>query len=394
MTSSSRPSTKVTLRGKNKVGSIGEEPLGFCVDAGNGNIDGISSVIDEVVSFEPVVAPMTERRGLETDTSYPQFSLLHGGERNQPAIVEVFGVADVFGYGKRDLKRRLNSKERNLDTDYLNMLNLSLFHIFKPYRNATEGDVIAPVGIISLPISQYQKKDLVASLREKFSGARVITDGRNNTLYIYINPDKLQILPESTGGMFHSVFDPHTLKRRPDAGTGGTTLFVDIGYETTDCSLYEGMRYIQDRSVTVERAGMGNVVRSVTDYLMQTYREADENRIDVALKKVAGIAPNKKKSIEIAPGVSADITAVYDQTLAAVCKRISDRISTFYTEAITRVTLGGGGTHHMTMALRPRLMETFSLNADTVSACPEPEKANVLGGLSMLLQLAKKTAQK
>src|SRR6185369_13499319 len=125
---------------------------------GNGAAKGISSETHGLISFEPVIAPITDKRGLSTEREKPTFSL-----KVDEALL-VFGVDDVFEHGKRAGIRRLNSAERYLSPDYFRMLDVLFLHTFAGYRGNNQP--IAPTGAISIPVSQFNDSHVVEEIRK------------------------------------------------------------------------------------------------------------------------------------------------------------------------------------------------------------------------------------
>jgi hypothetical protein len=346
------------------------DKLLYCFDAGNGTCKGVSSQRSEMIRFEPTLAPLTERRGLKAADEKPTYSLCVGEQ------TLVFGVEDVFAHGKRTAIRRLNSQERYTSEDYFHLLDVLYLHAFGAYRN--HGEPITPIGMISVPVNVYNDEDTLNAIRGQLCGTREITDGDGCVLLLDIRPRRLLIVPESYGALMHFAYDALSFKKRSEANTTGTTLVVDIGYETTDLSLFEGLKFQRDRAESIFRAGMGILARAVQEYADKTLRSTDVSRIDRALREVAGLAPGVPKIIQPSPGVYADVTAVYDAELDNLAARIAQETLTRFPEAISRVLLAGGGAYHLGRALRHYLTPL------TVEVAPDAEAANVLGGYTAL----------
>lgn len=345
-------------------------PMLYAFDAGNGLCKGLSGETKTLVEFEPVVAPMTDQRGLIEKDEKPTFSLMSKGR------AEVFGIDDVFAHGKRTAIRRFNSQERYTSLDYFNMIDVLFMHGFPDYWN--KQTPIKPTGVINLPIGIYNNAPVVEKIRENLIGTRTIEDVAGNKLKLEIEPDRLLIVPESYGALMHYVYDGGTLRKRENTDTSGTTLVVDIGYETTDMSLFEGLQYQRDRTESEPRAGMGVISRALQTYIRRGLRNADVSRIDRSMQKIAAIAPGEKKEIEPLPGVKVDVTDVYDETIADLAPRIAQEVLTRFPEVVSRIVLAGGGAYHLKEILSEHLAPV------EVVVAPNPELANVLGGFTML----------
>jgi hypothetical protein len=341
----------------------------YSFDAGNGTCKGISSEIHDVIQFEPVIAPLTDRRAIQRQEERLTYSLRVDDQ------TLVFGVDDVFAHGKRTAIRRLNSQERYTHTDYFRLLDVLYLHAFAACRGQ---EVIAPTGVIAVPVSVYNNGEVIDQLRNTLVGQRELVDADGCTLRLDIQARRLLILPESYGALMHYAYDPGSLKKRPEAETAGTTLVIDVGYETTDLSLFEGLKFQRDRAESILRAGMGIVTRSVHDYLDKTTRATDVSRLDRALREIAGKAPGTPKTIEPAPGVLVDVAALYDAEIDSLAARIAQEVLTRYPEAVSRILLAGGGAYHLQRALRAYLAPL------PVELATDADTANVLGGFTAL----------
>ncbi len=345
-------------------------PMLYAFDAGNGLCKGLSGETKTLVEYEPVVAPMTDQRGLIAKDEQPVFSLVSNGR------AEVFGIDDVFAHGKRTGIRRFNSQERYTSPDYAHMIDLLFLKCFPTYWG--KETAIKPTGVINIPIGIYNNPPVVEKIRANLIGQRTLADVAGNSLKIDIMADRLLIVPESYGALMHYAYDAGTLRKRDGIDMSGTTLVVDIGYETTDMSLFEGLHYQRDRTESEGRAGMGVISRALQAYIRRGVRNADVSRIDRAMQKIAGIPPGKLKEIEPIPGIVCDVTDVYDETVSDLAPRIAQEVLTRFPEAVNRVLLAGGGAYHLSEALRQHLAPL------EVVIVPEPELANVLGGFTML----------
>ena len=347
----------------------------YSFDVGNGKCAALSSEIRDVVQFEPVIAPLSDKRALSKADEKPNFSLQMDGQ------TLVFGVEDVFQHGKRAAIRRLNASERYGSPDYFRLIDVLYLHAFAAQRGLG-GEFIRPSGVVSVPVEVFNNAAAVATINDTLAGRHTLVDYDGCELRIEIVPERLKIQPESSGALMHWAYD-ETLKKRNS--TSGSTLVIDIGYETTHASLYEGMKYQRDRAVSIWRAGMGVVARQLADYARGAVRDVDVSRLDRGLRAVAGIKPGNAKCVEVAPGVQVDVTAAYDQALDELSAKIADDLTTHYRESVTRVVLAGGGAYHLLNHLQARLPW------GDVHMVTDAELANVRGGYTALalMQAAK-----
>lgn len=341
----------------------------YSIDAGNGAAKAVSSARDDVIKFAPVLAPVTDKKALNPEDEKPTHSLKVDNK------TFVYGVEDVFKHGKRNGMRRLNSEERYTSPDYFNILNVLFLQAFAAYRGNSE--YIAPSGVISVPIKQYNHDDITGEIRATLTGKHTLEDYEGCTLRLQIDSGNLFILPESAGAMTHYAIDPDTLRKRPDSPTAGTTLVIDIGYLTTDVSVFEGMAYQRDLAFTIPSAGMGQVASEIHDYCNKSLRGIDISRIDQAMQKLAGMKMGHRKELEPTPGVFVDVGNLYDSEINILANKIADGIRTQYPGTPVRAILAGGGAYHLKNSLPDMLP------FDVVLA-PDADDANVLGGMTYL----------
>lgn len=349
-------------------------PLLYAFDAGNGRCKGISSETQGVITFEPVIARLTTKKGVPSDEDKPDFSLQVDGD------TWVFGVDDVFAHGKRASIRRLNTPERYTNADYFLLLKVLYLHVFAAHRGNSE--YIRPTGIVSLPISQYNNDSTVGEIRATLCSKQQLVDMDGCELRIEIQDKRLVIVPESYGALMHYAYDLKSGKRRATADTSGSTLVIDIGYETTDVSLFEGLKYQRDQSYSIQRAGMGIVARAIHEYADKSVKGADVSRIDRELQCIAGVAFGAPKVITPLPGVTVDITEIYDSEINDLGTRIAQGVATNSAQDVNRILLAGGGDFHLSRVIADQL------NGEIASA-PDPDVANVLGTFTMLQIQAK-----
>lgn len=363
-----RPTLKAELPG---------DVLLFSLDAGTGVVELFSSDFRKLVSFEPVVAPITTQRDVvfnKTDArSKPTFSLTDSGQ------VFVFGVEDVVNHGRYSLRRRITSMDRYMEPDYYRIVKVSLFHAFR--RFAGNNEWIRPTGAISVPVSIYNNDDVMSKIRDAIIGKHEIMDGDGCILRVELLDSRILFIPECYGAFRHLKFDPATLDLRKDIQVPGSTILVDVGYETVNEALFAGNKYIRDASYTTERSGFGVVVRAIQNWAGNKLKGVDASRVDIGLRQVAGIPLGEPKFIQIAEGVSVDVQPIYDEQVPLLADRIMQDVITRYADmAANRVALNGGSAYH----LAPYI--TDERIGWPVVVVPDPEIANSLGVMTKLYQ--------
>jgi len=339
------------------------------MNIGNGDVKGLSSARRSVVKFAPISAPISEKRGLKARDEKPGVSLRVGG------VMKVFGVKDVAAHGQREYVARLNARERYTSDTYFEMFEAMTIQLFPGQRGTPYP--VAPQIALSVPVDVYNDADAMETIRKRLKGKHNLVDWYGCELRLEVWDRKLKILPEGAGAMYHYAFNADGEKR---AGTniGGTTLLIDIGYETTQALVFEGMKFQRDLARTFWRRGMGVVVRDIHEYAMSAVRGADVSRIDAAIRPLAGMKPGAKKEIEVAQGVRIDITEVYDAGIKRLADGAVQDILTAFPYSFTRVVLNGGTALHLDAHLR----EWFA--GMKVATCPDADDSEVRGLLTML----------
>lgn len=351
-----------------------DQVLLAAIDTGNGKVAALSSAmrgaISNVVRFEPVIAPLTTKRG--TDDSLPRYTL-----RVDDSIY-VFGVDDVFAHGKRNQARRSNNAERYGSADYMMLIKVALLQIFAQYRGK---DAIKPTIMLTVPIAQYNDEETVNEIKSALCSVKTIEDREGCVLRLNLSPKQVIVIPESTGAFTHYAFDAKSLNPRQGSTTTGVTAVVDIGYLTTNIAMLEGMAYQRDKGFTVPRGGFNVVVNEVYEWIVGGGVTTDISRLDRGLNAAAGIASGKKKNVDIGGGYTVDVAPMYDQALANLARLIVDNLLNAYGETLSRVLITGGGAYHLERVLRDML-------STPVVTAPDPELANVLGAYTLLRQSA------
>jgi hypothetical protein len=365
---------------KKTASTSDSEPMAAVIDAANSSVKVWSSHRREVVAFESVLATMTRKRNLDSETK-PRFTLVHGGQRL------VFGAEDVRLHGTQSGVRRFNSMQRydaSADSDWMHLIRVALLQAFPQTRGT--GETIKPIVILTVPISVYNDEMHVEEFYDAFVGRTFkLEDIDGCSVSIYFDPKRFKVQPEGVGALFHYAFDPQTLRVADGRSVTGTTLVLDEGYETINLAWFDGMAYNRERSGTLERMGFGVVVRDLLEALSKQVRGIDESHLDLALRDIAGSQPHTEKWIQVTRGMRLDVAAFYDRLLADRTRRVVQQVLTNYPERPTRLLLSGGAAHH-TGAL---YADAFRVQGWQVVSAPDPDCANVLGLATYLRKRAR-----
>lgn len=338
--------------------------LAAAVDNSNGLASIVSDDLPESYDIEPIVAPMTESRAQfdnDGDLILPTNAIKRDGK------TYVFGLDDVRQHGKANTYVRDNSDKRaNRDSYYL-MLDFLLLRAFPSYIGTSS--TVQPHLAFMLPVSIWQDESRVAAIRDKIlgdTGCRVIEDSDGCKLSVQLTPETLHDMPESRGAIIHYMVNYRTMKPRKGANVSGYVAVVDIGYETTDLSVYENGKPVPEYFFTLPGVGMKFITQEIVRKLGDA---ADESFVD---RSLSNDTPNWKK-FEYAPGLTTDISDLYPLLCQELAQRIVSRTVSLIKIPLRMVLVAGGGVYHLSSYLTE---EQFGVPTEETI---HPERANLYG---------------
>ncbi len=139
-------------------------------------------------------------------------------------------------------------------------------------------DTSAPINVVSgLPVG-YLKRDS-KRLKDMIHGVHEITfhhgNGQNETKRIHI--DKIHVIPQPIGSIFNLIFDEQG--KIKDKSLAKQKLgVVDIGFKTTDFSIFDHLQYIERGSSTMDTgiskcfSVIANKLRQESNLSIELYR--------------------------------------------------------------------------------------------------------------------------
>ena len=139
-------------------------------------------------------------------------------------------------------------------------------------------DTAAPISVVSgLPVG-YLKRDS-KKLRDMIRGNHEITyhhpDGKSETKRIHI--DQIHVIPQPIGSIFNLIFDD--LGKIRDKNLARQKIgVVDIGFKTTDFSIFDHLQYIERGSSTMDTgiskcfSVIANKLRQESSISIELYR--------------------------------------------------------------------------------------------------------------------------
>jgi len=140
-------------------------------------------------------------------------------------------------------------------------------------------DSSGPINVVTgLPVG-YLKRD-TSRLKEIIQGTHEITyhqlDGKDEIRRIHI--DKVHVIPQPIGSIFNLIFDESG--KITDRALAGSKLgVIDIGFKTTDFSIFDHLRYIERGSSTMD-TGISKCFSVIANKLRQ------ESSINVELYRI------------------------------------------------------------------------------------------------------------
>ena len=204
-----------------------------------------------------------------------------------------------------------------------------------------------PIHVVTgLPVG-YLKRD-TRRLKEMIRGTHEITyhnqNGQDDTRKI--NIDKVHVIPQPIGSIFNLIFDEKG--KITDRALAGSKLgVVDIGFKTTDVSIFDHLQYIERGSTTMD-AGISKCFSVIANKLRQ------ESNINIELYRIfkfveSGMIKIKGKEYNIANLKK----RVYTTSASAIAEDLNRLWENDWD--IDSIVLSGGGSVPLAEYLIPRI---------------------------------------
>ncbi|MCP3874322.1 MAG: ParM/StbA family protein [Desulfobacteraceae bacterium] len=208
-------------------------------------------------------------------------------------------------------------------------------------------DTLAPINIVSgLPVG-YLKRDS-KKFKEAIRGTHEITfhnnDGKDVTKRVTI--DKIHIIPQPIGSIFNLIFDDKGKIRDKSLATQKLGV-VDIGFKTTDFSIFDHLQYIERGSSTMD-TGISKCFSVIANKLRQ------ESNINIELYRIfqfieSGMIKIRGKEYNI----SNLKKRVYTHAAAAIASDLNRLWENDWD--IDSIILSGGGSVELSEFLSPNI---------------------------------------
>jgi len=209
-------------------------------------------------------------------------------------------------------------------------------------------DTSAPIHVVSgLPVG-YLKRDS-QKLKSLIQGVHEITfhNGNGNDTTKKINIDKVHIIPQPIGSIFNLIFDEQG--NISDTGLATQKLgVVDIGFKTTDFSIFDHLQYIERGSSTMD-TGISKCFSVIANKLRQ------ESSINIELYRMfkfieSGMIKIKGKEYNL----SNLKKRVYTHSASAIASDLNRLWENDWD--IDSIILSGGGGAELSEFLRPNIV--------------------------------------
>jgi plasmid segregation protein ParM len=220
--------------------------------------------------------------------------------------------------------------------------------------------------VTGLPV-EYLRRDS-KRLKEMIRGVHEITyhnfNGQDETRKITI--DKLCIIPQPIGSIFNLIFDDQG-KIKDKQLTRQKLGVVDIGFKTTDLSIFDRLQYVERGSSTLD-AGISKCFSVISDKLKR------ESNINLELYRIFKFIESGKIKIR---GKEYNISnlkkKVYSQAASAIASNLNHLWENDWD--IDSIILSGGGS----IELAEYLAANIKGNVIPVQRNIDPRFNNVLG---------------
>ncbi len=179
-----------------------------------------------------------------------------------------------------------------------------------------------PINVVTgLPVG-YLKRD-TRRLKEMIRGVHEITfhnqNGKDEFRRVQI--DKIHVIPQPIGSIFNLIFDEHG--KIKDKSLANSKLgVVDIGFKTTDFSIFDHLQYIERGSSTMDTgiskcfSVIANKLRQESNISIELYRIfkfAESGMIKIKGKEFNISNLKKRVYTHAATAISADLERLWEQ---------------------------------------------------------------------------------
>jgi plasmid segregation protein ParM len=178
-----------------------------------------------------------------------------------------------------------------------------------------------PVNVVTgLPV-EYLRRDS-RRLKEMILGTHQITyhglNGKDETKQIHV--DKIHVIPQPIGSIFNLLFDDNG-KIRDKSLTSQKLGVVDIGFKTTDFSIFDRLQYIERGSSTMDTGiskcftVFANKLRQESNINLELYRIhkfVEAGKIKIRGKEYNLSTLKKKVYNQAAAAIAADLNRLWE----------------------------------------------------------------------------------
>ncbi|MFH2064864.1 MAG: ParM/StbA family protein [Pseudomonadota bacterium] len=235
--------------------------------------------------------------------------------------------------------RQFTLDQEKLITDFVKILALTVAGKF----SNTE----APINIVSgLPVSYFKEHN--TRFAKLLTGQHTITyhktDGKSTTKRIFIK--KVRMMPQPLGSFFNLLMDDKGKITNMEL-TKQKVGIIDIGFRTTDFSIFDKLRYI-DRGSTTMDTGISKIFRVIANRLHE------KSGINVELYRLYNAVESGLIKMK---GQEYDISKIRDQVFMQSAETIANDIDRMWAEDwdIDSIILTGGGCTELAKYLQPMI---------------------------------------
>lgn len=218
--------------------------------------------------------------------------------------------------------------------------------------------------VTGLPPSYYlANKDILADMIKGNHSIILNVDGVDQKKTIVV--DKVKIIPQPMGTMFHKLFDAKGVLEDKEMARSKVGI-IDVGFRTTDFAVVDKLEYIDKLSYSTT-TGMSNAYAIIAEYLRNNFRVYKENyELDEIIQKAQIKVAGKVNSLE---QIKKD---AYEQ----VATKIMTEMNSIWDQRdLDLILVSGGGGQAMAEYILPELV--------TASLVENSQTANVRGYLKL-----------